>query len=203
MTQVGSEKRKILEPFRFDSTNECLWRGSQAVNLRPKTFAVLNYLLRRPAQLVTKEELLDSVWPGTFVGEAVLKVAIRQIREALGDDPKYPRFIETAHRRGYRFIGQIAEGGQMIAKGEQILADPFSARPRREHPIRRFVGRGDALSRLQSRLQKILRGERQLLFVTGEAGIGKTALVDAFVSSIASDLSMRICRGQCLEQYGT
>ena len=86
--------------------------GSQAIKLRPKAFAVLDYLLGRPGQLVTKEELLNAVWPETFVGEAVLKVAIRQIREALGDDPKSPRFIETAHRRGYRFIGQIAESGR-------------------------------------------------------------------------------------------
>src|SRR5262245_34395159 len=106
---VANSKRIDFDPFYLDLANESLWKGSQAIKLRPKPFAVLEYLLRRPGQLVTKEELLKMVWPGIFVGEAVLKVAIKQIREALGDDPKSPRFIETAHRRGYRFIGQIAE----------------------------------------------------------------------------------------------
>lgn len=102
---MGNEKRIIFGPFCLDLSNECLWKGSQAIMLRPKAFAVLHHLLRNPGRLVTKEELLNVVWPGTFVGDAVLKVAIRQIREALGDDPQSPRFIETAHRRGYRFIG--------------------------------------------------------------------------------------------------
>src|ERR1051325_8181536 len=99
----------MFDYFCLDLANECLWKGSQAIKLRPKAFAVLGYLLGHPGQLVTKEELLNGVWPGTFVGEAVLKVTIRQIREALGDDQKFPRFIETAHRRGYRFISPIVE----------------------------------------------------------------------------------------------
>ena len=117
---MGNEKHIIFDPFCLDLANEYLRRGSQAIKLRPKTFAVLDYLLRRPGQLVTKEKLLDAVWPETSVGEAVLKVAIRELREALGDDPKAPRFIETAHRRGYRFIGQIAESGQTLANDQEI-----------------------------------------------------------------------------------
>src|SRR4030095_15190273 len=117
---MGSGKRIVFDPFSLDLANECLWRGSQAIKLRPKAFAVLDYLLERPGQLVTKEELLNAVWPGTFVGEAVLKVAIRQIREALGDDQKFPRFIETAHRRGYRFIRLVAESEQPLSKEQEI-----------------------------------------------------------------------------------
>ena len=166
---------------------------------------MLNHLLGRPGQLVSKEELLNAVWPETFVGDAVLKVAIRQLREALDDDPKSPRFIETAHRRGYRFIRQIAEGGQVLS-GEQtsgsntaILASPLRTA---DSPLG-VVGRDEALSRMRSWLERMLGGERQIVFVTGEAGIGKTALVDVFARSIASDRSIRIGRGQCLEQYGT
>ena len=120
---MGSEKRIIFDPFSLDLANECLWRGSQAIKLRPKAFAVLNYLLGRPGQLITKEELLNAVWPETFVGDAVLKVVIRELREALGDDPKSPRFIETAHRRGYRFIGQIAESGPTLANDQEIRSN--------------------------------------------------------------------------------
>jgi len=166
---------------------------------------VLTYLLGRPGQLVAKEELLSAVWPETFVGEAVLKVSIRQLREALDDDPKAPRFIETAHRRGYRFIGQIADVGQPPAEDHAIGGDKaISATPlRAEHSPPAVVGREKALSLMRGWLERMLAGERQIVFVTGEAGIGKTALVDTFARGIAPDRSIRIGRGQCLEQYGT
>ena len=201
---MGNEQRIIFDPFSLDLVNECLWQGSKAIKLRPKAFAVLNYLLARPGQLVTKEELLNSIWPETFVSDAVLKVTIRQLREALDDDPKSPRFIETAHRRGYRFIGQIAESEQVTPNQEvgSVRTIPSSHLPAEDSPWG-FVGRDEALTRMRSWLQKMLEGERQIIFVTGEAGIGKTALVDTFVRSIASDRRIRIGRGQCLEQYGT
>jgi hypothetical protein len=85
-------------PFRLDAANERLWDGSQVIALRPKPFAVLKYLIEHHGQLVTKHQLLDAVWPATFVGDAVLKDSIRQLREALDDDAASPRYIETAHR---------------------------------------------------------------------------------------------------------
>jgi DNA-binding winged helix-turn-helix (wHTH) protein/tetratricopeptide (TPR) repeat protein len=202
---VASEKRINFYPFCLDLANECLWKGRQAIKLRPKAFALLNYLLSRPGQLITKEELLNAVWPETFVGEAILKVIIRQLREALGDDPKSPRFIETAHRRGYRFIGQIAQSVHMPADDQQIEAGKsISASPLRAAVAPTgVVGRDEALARMRGWLGKMLDGERQIVFVTGEPGIGKTALVDTFARSIASDRSIRVGRGQCLEQYGS
>jgi len=202
---VELENRIVFDPFCLDLTNECLWRGSQAIKLRPKAFAVLRYLLGQPGQLITKEELLNAVWPETFVGEAVLKVIIGQLREALGDDPKSPCFIETAHRRGYRFIGQIAEGEQGPAEEQEIEINKAisASRLSSAYPSPGVVGRDEPLSRMRKWLEKTRGGERQIVFVTGEAGIGKTALVDAFARSIADDRSIRIGRGQCLEQYGT
>src|SRR5947207_4054596 len=115
---MGNEKVIVFDAFCLDLANEQLWKGPESVKLRPKVFAVLDHLLGRPGQLVTKDELLNAVWPGTFVGDAVLKVVIGQIREALDDDSKCPRFIETAHRRGYRFIGQITERAQTPFKDQ-------------------------------------------------------------------------------------
>ena len=202
---MGREKLINFDPFCLDLANQCLWRDSKVIKLRPKAFAVLDYFLGRPGQLITKEELLNAVWPDTFVGEAVLKVAIRQIREALGDDPKSPRFIETAHRRGYRFIGQIAEGGHVPATNQEVGSNNAvsgSSLRAAESPLR-VVGRDEAFSRMRSWLDKMLGGERQIVFVTGEAGIGKSALVDTFARSMASDRSIRIGWGQCLDHYGT
>jgi DNA-binding winged helix-turn-helix (wHTH) protein len=202
---LAREKHIIIDPLRLDLANECLWRGSNAIKLRPKAFAVLNHLVERAGMLVTKEELLAAVWPEAFVSDGVLKVAIGQVREALDDDPKSPGFIETSHRRGYRFIGQISAAGQMLAQDQEIGGDvAISAIPLCEgNPSLAVVGRDEALSRMRNWLEKMLAGERQIVFVTGEAGIGKTSLVDTFVQSTASDQRIRIARGECLEQYGT
>jgi predicted ATPase/DNA-binding winged helix-turn-helix (wHTH) protein len=193
------ENAIVFEPFCLDLTNQCLRRGPEIIKLRPKAFAVLNYLVAHPGQLVTKEDLLKAVWPETFVGEAVLKVTIGQLRSALDDDPQCPEFIETAHRRGYRFIGQLTPSDEASESAAEVTSAP--ARHRSVRPG--VVGRNEALFRMRSWLDKVLLGERQVIFVTGEAGIGKTALVDTFARRIGSDRSIRIGRGQCLEQYGT
>lgn len=95
-------------PYRCDPVNACLWRGEQVVSLPPKVFDVLLYLLRHPGQLVSKEELLKTLWAETSVGDAVLKVCIGEIRKALADNAKHPQFVETVQRRGYRFIARLS-----------------------------------------------------------------------------------------------
>ena len=96
--------------YRLDPVAGQLYGGTKTVALAPKSFALLHYLVSNAGRLVPKQELLDHVWPDVFVGDAVLKVAIRDVRKALGDDPHAPRFIETAHRRGYRFIAPVHAG---------------------------------------------------------------------------------------------
>jgi DNA-binding winged helix-turn-helix (wHTH) protein/predicted ATPase len=201
---VPNEHRIHFAPFSLDLVNECLWKGSRSIKLRPKAFAVLEHLLSRPGQLVTKEDLIGAVWQDTFVGDAVLKVAIRQIREALSDDPKSPRFIETAHRRGYRFIGEIGAPVRTAAPSRTSPSDGAAAATRMgvDDLPRGFVGRERALSQMRGWFDKARGGERQVVFVTGEAGIGKTTLLEGFARSIGSDPAVRICSGQCLEQYG-
>ena len=201
---MTNERRIHFHPFALDRVNLCLWRDSDAIKLRPKAFGVLEHLVARAGELVTKEDLISAVWQDTFVGDAVLKVAIRQIREALADDPKSPRFIETAHRRGYRFIAEI--GTQVPTaplRHEDILdADLFpGAWPLIEAP-EGIVGREHALSRMHAWLERARRGERQIVFVTGEAGIGKTTLLESFAWNLGSDRTVRMCSGQCLAQYG-
>ncbi|HJY80590.1 MAG TPA: winged helix-turn-helix domain-containing protein [Candidatus Binatia bacterium] len=75
--------------------------------LRPKAFAVLRYLAEHPGQLVTKAELVRVVWPDTVIGDEALTACIREIRQVLGDQARGPQYIETVHRRGYRFIGPM------------------------------------------------------------------------------------------------
>src|SRR5438132_11109376 len=155
-------------PFRLDIVNQCLWRGDglaeERILLAPKAFAVLRYLVEHPGRLVTHDELFEALWPKTYVQPEVLKSHIAVIRAVLGDDARKPIFIETLSRRGYRFISPVTEGA--AASGAAA-----------SRPAKVLVGRDDALSQLHQCLERMSKkGERQIVFLTGEPGIGKTAV---------------------------
>ena len=199
MTRL-EQKRIIFPPYRLDCDDKRLFRDDAVIPLRPKTFEVLHYLAGRPGRLITKEEILEAVWPDTTVTDTVLKVCIREIREALDDDPMTPRFIATSHRRGYRFIAEINK----VAQNDDIRAENKTVKGRVARlRVADVVGRELEIGELQSFLQKTLAGERQIIFVTGEPGIGKTTLVEAFLDRASADHDILIAHGQCLEQYGS
>ena len=91
--------------YRLDPVGGQLYRGADVVPLPPKAFALLHYMAAHAGRLIPKQELLKTIWPGVYVTDAVLKTTVRDLRRALNDDTHAPRYIETAHRRGYRFIG--------------------------------------------------------------------------------------------------
>ena len=97
------KKQIVFSRFRLDLTDERLFRGEEEIRLHPKAFAVLRCLAEKSRDLVTKHSLMETVWPGLHVTDAVLTESIRELRKALGDDAKKPQFIETVHGRGYRF----------------------------------------------------------------------------------------------------
>ena len=99
-----SVARLHFDRFALDEAEARLTCAGEPVALAPKPFAVLCALARTPGSLVTKNALLDLVWGHRFVTDSVLKTAISEVRAALDDDPKQPRYIETVSRRGYRFI---------------------------------------------------------------------------------------------------
>src|SRR5712691_6854364 len=101
-------------PFRLDTVNQRLWRGDgvaeERIPLAPKAFDLLRYLVEHPGRLVAHDELLEALWPKTYVQPEVLKSHIAAIRAVLGDDARKPMFIETMSRRGYRFIAPVTVG---------------------------------------------------------------------------------------------
>ena len=99
----------IFGGYRFDRSTGRLWSGKREVRLTPKAAAVLGALVTRAGDLVTKEELLASVWSDTAVSDDALTSCVQELRKALADNPKQPRFIETRHRRGYRFIPRVSD----------------------------------------------------------------------------------------------
>ena len=114
----------VFKPFLLDLRDERLWKGDEAIRIGAKAFAVLRCLLMQAGQLVTKEALLETVSPETVVGEAVLPVVIRELRQALGDQAQKPQFIETVRGRGYRFIAPVT----MAQKPSTYEAREYTAR---------------------------------------------------------------------------
>ncbi|MDD5034141.1 MAG: AAA family ATPase [Methylococcaceae bacterium] len=191
----------VFGRFRLEPNNACLWLGSETIALRPRSFAVLCHLVRHHGQLVTKEQLLDAIWPRQYVSEGVLKVCINEIRQALGDDPKAPGYILTVARRGYRFMAEVTEFGEHSVNadmsGMTVLTSTFLRRPKDLY----WVGREAFLEALTAASHRAFMGDRQMVFVSGEAGIGKTTLVNMFIDRMA-DQDPGVLYGRCVEQFG-
>lgn len=182
--------------LRLDLGNQWVRRGGETLTLTPKAFAVLRHLAEHAGQLVPKQDLLDSVWRNAVVVEAVLATTIREIRKVLGDDANAPWLIETVHRRGYRLLRPLAiETAAEPAAQTEVTED---APPRRSTT----VGRDAELAHLRACWARAKSGGRQIVFVSGEAGIGKTALADAFLGDAALFADALVGRGQCIEQRG-
>jgi len=182
---------KSFRGYRLDTVNHCLWRGDERLSLAPKAFDVLRYLVEHCDRLVTQEEILEALWPDTYVNPEVVKKYVLGIRKALGDDSAKPAFVATFPRRGYQFIAAVDDE-------PQIPPPQTAAEPR----VKTIVGRDNALARLQEALAKAQSGDRQIVFLTGEAGIGKTTLVGAFEKQNSSHSRTRIARGYCIEGFG-
>jgi predicted ATPase/DNA-binding winged helix-turn-helix (wHTH) protein len=165
---------KEFPPFRLDPDNQCLWRRTETadderIRLTPKAFAVLHYLVEHTGRLVTHDELLEAVWSETYVQPEVLKGHIFDVRRALGDRAKQPRFIETLARRGYQFIAAVRESGATdpaaLPLRDGLLLTNLPA------PASDLIGRNAALADVAN-----LLAAHRIVTLTGPGGIGKTRL---------------------------
>jgi DNA-binding winged helix-turn-helix (wHTH) protein/Cdc6-like AAA superfamily ATPase len=188
-------------PFQLDRANQCIWQVTpdgerRRLNLTPRAYDMLQYLIENAGRLVTHDEFLDALWQDVHVQPEVLKAHMQAIRAALGDDPAHPSFIETLRGRGYRFIAplQIPRRSAVGDAGENVHA----ARLERG----RFVGRTAQLGRLRAIFAEACTGESQLVFVAGEPGIGKTTLVNQFLESLEGQGDVLTSLGRCVEGYG-
>src|ERR1700730_14909483 len=100
---------KLFKAFRLDPANHLLWRNGDRVPIAPKGFDVLAYLVEHDSELVTQDEILEALWPETYVNPEVFRKYILEIRKALGDRPDKPEFIETVPKRGYQFIAPVMD----------------------------------------------------------------------------------------------
>ncbi|BCX69376.1 ATP-binding protein [Pseudomonas izuensis] len=179
--------------FELDEANACLLRDGQAVALAPTPFLLLCVLARQTRTLVSKDALLDAVWGHRFVSDSVLKTAISDLRKVLGDDPRHPRFIETVSRRGYRFIAASPLAASVPPASTAV---PPTDTPR----LPSFIGRIAEVARLQRAWERAGGGQRAVVWLAGEPGIGKTTLIEHFLAGLGG---IACARGHCMEHFGT
>jgi DNA-binding winged helix-turn-helix (wHTH) protein len=189
-TPRSSMGMKQFESFALDTANECLWHEGAQIALASKPFSVLRYLVDNPGRLITHDELLDALWPETYVQPQVLRTYILELRRVLNDDAKEPRFIRTVPKRGYSFVAPVREKADFASNIMEVTTSNAS--------VAGLVDRDNEIHRLKTIALRAAAGERQVVFITGEAGIGKTSLVNAFQG--ASQICMAY--GHCIEGLG-
>jgi predicted ATPase/DNA-binding winged helix-turn-helix (wHTH) protein len=167
------EPRLLFDEFDLDIANARLWRAGVELHLPPRSFAVLAHLAQRPGELVLKDDLLDTVWGRRFVSEGAVKTVVSELRAALGDHARAPRWIETVQRRGYRFLGAVRTppGNAPVDAMSPPVPPRVAARGNLPTGLPALVGRADACDHLVS-----LLGSARLVTVCGPAGVGKTSL---------------------------
>jgi DNA-binding winged helix-turn-helix (wHTH) protein len=178
----------VFPPYKLDLGEERLWKGAKLLSLRRKPFAILRYLVENPRRLVTHDELLQHVWSGAVVSESAVRTHLHELRQVLGEG-----VIETVIGRGYRFTAELAVDAPSVTRP---VAEPTAAPSQ-------VVGRDAELAVLRGSLDRVVAGHRQVCFVTGDPGIGKTTLVDAFVAELEERPDVITLRGHCVEQHGT
>ena len=178
---------KRFAGFALDTSNQCVWQNGSQLALPPKPFAVLRYLVENPGRLITHDELLDALWPETYVQPQVLRTYVLELRKLLGDDARQPRFIQSLPKRGYCFVAPVVDGNH---SNHSANAQEKSSE---------IVGRDKELASLHSLFQLALDGRRQIVFLCGDSGIGKTALVDSFCRGFDPSVPATIARGQCVQ----
>lgn len=197
--------------FELDEANARLLRRGSAVALAPTPFGLLCALVRHPGALLTKHTLLDEVWGHRFVSDSVLKGAISDVRTVLDDDPRDPRFIETVPRRGYRFIAALmAPSASPPRSGISNITLPENHVAQDASPLTRgsavepwhglFVGRPKELASLRRAWDRVMNGKRVVFWIAGEPGIGKTTLIEQFVSELGDGAC---AWGHCVQHYGS
>jgi DNA-binding winged helix-turn-helix (wHTH) protein len=180
---------RLFPPFRLDVGDERLWRGTEELRVRRKPFAILKYLTANPLHLVTQDELVEAVWGKIAMSESLLRTHVSELRRLLGEG-----VIETVVGRGYRFLIDV--------QVEKEAANPSKPVEVRTLPAS-LIGRTREMEALRQFFEAALDQKRQIVFVAGDPGIGKTSLVDAFIAQVAIPNGALIAMGTCVEQFGT
>ena len=180
---------KYFLGHRFDEHDRTLWRGTDEVRLTRKAASVLQCLMERAGAMVSREMILSTVWPGTYVHADNVKVLVHEIRAALNDDPREPHFIRNEPGAGYTFVAPVNDAPILPPELRDSAATSI------------FVNDG-ALSRLAAALDDAHRPDGRVFLIDAERGMGKTALCAEFMKLARATPSSRVCYGQSFAHAG-
>lgn len=194
-----SPKTIRFGPFLANLRAGELLKNATKVKLQEQPFKTLALLLERPGEVVTREEIREALWPDhTYVDfDHGINMAVGKIREVLGDSSEEPQFIETVGRRGYRFIAVVEPLGEDLAPSPPV----FRATPYLPPAQRHSVGREKERAELASAFAWASEGRGVMACVAGEPGIGKTTLVQDFLSGLqVSGKRFDLAVGRCSQR---
>jgi DNA-binding winged helix-turn-helix (wHTH) protein len=207
----------------LDPVARILIHDGTPLPLGERAVSILLMLVERSGQLVSKEDLIAFAWQGLAVEDSNLTVQVAALRRALALVSGGRSLIETLPRRGYRFVGTAVRSGdndpptpdepraarssyEMAKLPSSKLVDDQKDLPTvsalTDSRAHHMVGRAAPLDMLDRMAQRMLSGQRQIAFVTGEAGIGKTAFIQMAVDRLSQQDVDLLC-GRCTERFGT
>jgi len=180
-------------PFRLETRTQLLYYEGENIRLQPKVYRLLLYFLQHPGRLISRKELFEGVWRGMIVEDASLRQAVNALRKALLDDSKTPSYILTVCKRGYRFLPEVANVSTV-----QTKSLPDQSKTEYSDTGWQYDA---ALEQLLEAFEQAAVGNRRLVFLNGDRGIGKTALLERFLAKISrSELTM--LRARCVQLGG-
>jgi DNA-binding winged helix-turn-helix (wHTH) protein/tetratricopeptide (TPR) repeat protein len=182
--------------FELDPGLYVLRRDGSDLEVQPKVLDLLLYLVARCDRVVPKEEILEALWAGVAATDDVLSRAIHAARQAVGDDGGQQSVIQTVRRRGFRFVAEVEPSDSPQPAPANSIAE---TRPTRQGPA--FVGRERELKHLEEALDDANQSHGRILFVSSEAGGGKTRLLEEF-SRRAAATHLPVFSGWCWEGEG-
>jgi DNA-binding winged helix-turn-helix (wHTH) protein len=187
-------QRRIYEfdDFRVDTGQFLLTRAGQSKPITPTVFRILQMLLNHAGEIVSKEDLLRTVWPDSFVEEGNLNRNVSTLRKALGEKPSDHKYIETIPKTGYRFVSPV--------RTVVFQTNGVGSRKASEAAQPDLVARRAERLQLRNAFDLACQGRGSIVCVNADAGMGKTTLIDAFLRDVAGSAPPSfIARSRCSE----
>ncbi|MFA9563593.1 MAG: AAA family ATPase [Acidimicrobiales bacterium] len=184
--------------YELDMLTVELRRAGEVIHLEPQVFGVLAHLVDQRDRVVSKIELLDEVWPDRFVSESALTSRIQAARKACGDSGRDQNVIRTKHGRGYRFVAPVIEIDETALASPAEETVPAGG----EATLDSSESRAEEQLALDESIAAVTTGQRGVIFVAGEAGMGKSTLVDSTVERVDPTLGIHFLQAQCRARRG-
>ena len=190
-TTYAPAPRRRVGDFVVDLADQSIWREQDLLRVTPKAAAIFCYLVENAGRLIGYPQIrqaLQAIWPGTAIQPSTLKVYIFELRRVLGDEAASPKYIKTVPRRGYRLIAPVSDAGRGPVRHEDRGASSIFGR---EHEVRELL----------ALLRSAQQGRRQMAFLSGEQGIGKSALMRDFLAQAAALPGVSTALGQTVRAH--